>query len=248
MPYKKVKYKIFSIDSFIEKLSQQDELKKVLFQETPKSRPQFEQQDSLDSSIQGIPQEQLTQNGIKECFDFFLAEVRCKMEDSPILSQHIDEHMEEVNEYVMLRLYGVIFNRKEFSEQELTVDRKIKFLQTCTPDELQIPKHHQNTEMWEIAMKELTKIQKAFTPKTKAACISNSLQIIASCFNLFGTGPKQEQATTDDLLPIMAYVILHANVGRVYSHFTFIQKFMYKSGAGKIGEEGYTLSTFDSAL
>ena len=67
-------------------------------------------------------------------------------------------------------------------------------------------------------MKELGQMQKSLTPQTKANCISNALQIVSSCFSLFGNGKKVEQAAADNLINIFPYVILKAKVKRLHTH------------------------------
>ena len=47
--------------------------------------------------------------GISECFKSFYQKLRPYLENDQMLSQNVDEHLNEINEYVMLRMYREIF-------------------------------------------------------------------------------------------------------------------------------------------
>jgi len=50
----------------------------------------------------------------------------------------------------------------------------------------------------------------------------------------------------DELLPLMAYVIIRANIPAVYSECAFMELFIDNQRA--IEQDGYVLATFQSAL
>ena len=54
--------------------------------------------------------------------------------------------------------------------------------------------------MWDLAIKELQKIELALTPKSKLNCIFSSFKLIDSTFALFSSDEGSSSACADDML------------------------------------------------
>lgn len=73
-------------------------------------------------------------------------------------------------------------------------------MQWIEPEAFGVPKQYINKPMWDLAIKELQKIEICLTPKTKLHAIFNSFKLINSTFSLFSSDTKNESATADDML------------------------------------------------
>lgn len=59
--------------------------------------------------------------GVRTFFKTFYEKVRAIMEQDEILSKDIDEHLNEINEYIMIRLNKSIFSNKIQSKHEYEI-------------------------------------------------------------------------------------------------------------------------------
>lgn len=81
-----------------------------------------------NSSIQGKVMDKLTESGIKECFEFFFKEVQMKIEEDDLMRNDVDEHMQEINDYIMLRLYSKTFLSTDETLEDYEQDLQIQKL------------------------------------------------------------------------------------------------------------------------
>jgi hypothetical protein len=72
--------------------------------------------------------------------------------------------------------------------------------------------------MWELAIKELQKIELALTPKTKLNCIFSAFKLIDSTFALFSSDESNSSACADDMLQIFPYIIMKSKIERLLAH------------------------------
>ena len=79
--------------------------------------------------------------------------------------------------------------------------------------------------MWQKAIKELQKIAKYRTPSLKLKYLLNSFMIANNAFSLFGSIKEGQAASADDILLIFPYLVVKAEVDRLYQHIKFIKMF-----------------------
>jgi len=56
-----------------------------------------------------LMQDDLEWAGVKQCFNTFYEKIQEKLKEDEILSLNVEDHMSEIIEYIMLRLYKQIF-------------------------------------------------------------------------------------------------------------------------------------------
>lgn len=56
---------------------------------------------------------QLEYAGIRECFLTFFSKIKEQLLTDSFLSRDVDEHMNEINDYIMIRLYRYIFEASD---------------------------------------------------------------------------------------------------------------------------------------
>ena len=137
------------------------------------------------------------------------------MEDE-ILFQNIDDHMAEIIDYIMLRLYKQIFSQNKIqSKKEYEVYSKIQSLSWLEPNHFGINVDQVNKPLWEIATRELQSIDRCLSPKTKLNCIYSCFKLLDSTFSLFTTEEGVNAACADDILNIFPYIVLKAKIERL---------------------------------
>lgn len=72
--------------------------------------------------------------------------------------------------------------------------------------------------MWQLAVRELLAIDKSFSPSSKLGCIFSSFKIINSAFSLFASENGPSAATADDILSILPYIVVKANIEKLIAH------------------------------
>ena len=99
------------------------------------------------------------------------------------------------------------------------------------PKDFGIPENfitESNMPMWQKAIKELQKIAKYRTPSLKLKYLMNSFMIANNAFSLFSSVKENQAASADDILLIFPYLVVKADVERLYQHFQFIKMFQCK--------------------
>jgi hypothetical protein len=79
--------------------------------------------------------------------------------------------------------------------------------------------------MWQKAIRELQKVAKYRTPGLKLKYLLNSFMIANNAFSLFCSVKENQAASADDMLLIFPYIVVKAEVDRLYQHIKFIQMF-----------------------
>ncbi|OOQ82752.1 putative guanine nucleotide exchange factor Vps9 [Penicillium brasilianum] len=93
-----------------------------------------------------------------------------------------------------------------------------------------------------LAQQELLKINGYRAPRDKVICILNCCKVI------FGLLKNSRSADTsaDSFVPLLIYVVLHANPGNLVSNIQYILRFRNQDKLG--GEAGYYLSSLSGAI
>ncbi|TRY89081.1 hypothetical protein DNTS_009803 [Danionella cerebrum] len=147
--------------------------------------------------------------------------------------------MEEVERYVMGRLYDQLFcpEHTDDERKDLDVQRRIRTLHwvsismLCVPLDEQIPKVSDSVER---AITELIDLDSKRVPKEKLACVTRCSKHILTAIQ----GSMKAAASADDFLPSLVYIILRANPPRLHSNIQYITRFCNPSRLMS-GEDGY---------
>jgi Vacuolar sorting protein 9 (VPS9) domain len=157
--------------------------------------------------------------GVKQCFNSFYESIREKLLKDEILSHNVDEHMAEIIDFIMLRLYKQIFSQNKIqSKKEYEVYNKITSLQWLDSTHFGIQVDSVSKPLWEVAIKELQSIERCLSPKTKLNCIYSCFKLLDSTFSLFTTEDGVNSACADDILSIFPYIVLKAKIERLQAH------------------------------
>lgn len=81
---------------------------------------------------------------------------------------------------------------------------------------------------WKQAVRQIQKIAEHQTPRTKLMQIGRAIEIIQHAFDLI----KGEMVCADDLVAILPYLFVQANVDRLFAHFNFVCAFHISEGHG----------------
>ncbi|KAJ5482689.1 Vacuolar protein sorting-associated protein 9a [Penicillium diatomitis] len=93
-----------------------------------------------------------------------------------------------------------------------------------------------------LAQQELLKINGYRAPRDKVICILNCCKVI---FGLLRNSRKGD-TSADSFIPLLIYVVLHANPGNLVSNIQYILRFRNQDKLG--GEAGYYLSSLSGAI
>lgn len=94
--------------------------------------------------------------GVRQCFNSFYESIKLKLLEDEILVHNIDEHMAEIIDFIMLRLYKSIFSQNKMqSKKEYEVYSKIQSLQWLDPTHFGIQVDAVSKPLWEVAIREL---------------------------------------------------------------------------------------------
>ena len=123
--------------------------------------------------------------GISQLFTDFYRHVRVKLEDDPLLSKDINENIEEISEYVMFNLHAEFFYNQVQSKAEYAFQVKVEQMEKLEPAAFGIDMEEQSKHTWKSAIKEVSKIQEAQTPRGKLQALGAAIKIIEHTFDLY---------------------------------------------------------------
>eukprot|EP01087_Luapelamoeba_hula_P011102 TRINITY_DN2991_c0_g1_i1.p1 TRINITY_DN2991_c0_g1~~TRINITY_DN2991_c0_g1_i1.p1 ORF type:complete len:1016 (+),score=257.45 TRINITY_DN2991_c0_g1_i1:1035-4082(+) len=185
----------------------------------------------------------------------------------PILStssEYEEACMQALQEALFNEIYTIIFGlyKLRYKEDDVKHAERMKELESVTPADMvenpqlwlmgekddELPNNKQQQLPYEAAIYILKALPTMQTPAAKLRVLVDTNKVIMDCVQVywFGKGAKKEVVVAcDDLLPILAYVIIKSKVRYVYSETMFIQDFV--TDGQKMGMEGYSLATFQAA-
>ncbi|XP_046842905.1 VPS9 domain-containing protein 1-like [Xenia sp. Carnegie-2017] len=155
----------------------------------------------------------------------------------------------------LLNLYRIVNYRREVKLAKIFKENV-----SCTPQSLQVPARlclqPQNAETdilpYQNVVDELNSLVKYESPLEKLECIVRTSHHIVECvvdyYELQGKSRNSPEAAIgcDDLLPILSYVIMKSRLCQLISECNAMEDFI--SADYLMGEEGYSLTTFQTAL
>ncbi|XP_069822169.1 VPS9 domain-containing protein 1 [Dendropsophus ebraccatus] len=101
-------------------------------------------------------------------------------------------------------------------------------------------------EPYKAAVEDLEHLPHQRTPQRKLECIVRTLRVICECTEEYCPTPGTAAIGADDLLPILAFVVLKSHMSHLLSECAALEEFIHEGYL--IGEEGYCLTSLQSAL
>ncbi|XP_051521155.1 RAB guanine nucleotide exchange factor (GEF) 1, like [Myxocyprinus asiaticus] len=156
--------------------------------------------------------------------------------------------MDEVEQYVMCRLYQRLFcpDITDDEQKDLNIQKRIRSLHwvsiamLCVPVDEQIAAVSDSVER---AITELIDMDSKRVPKEKLCCVTHCSKHILTAVQ----GSKKAAASADDFLPTLVYIILKANPPRLHSNIQYITRFCNPNRLMS-GEDGYYFTNLCCAV
>uniref|UniRef100_A0A667Z3F4 RAB guanine nucleotide exchange factor (GEF) 1 n=1 Tax=Myripristis murdjan TaxID=586833 RepID=A0A667Z3F4_9TELE len=170
------------------------------------------------------------------------------MSFSPGSSECVEQVMDQVEKYIMTRLYKSVFcpETTDDEKKDLATQNRIRALHWVTIQMLCVSMDEEIPEVSDNVVKAITDIiemDSKRVPRDKLACITHCSKHIFSAIKI----TKNEPASADDFLPALIYIVLKANPPRLQSNIQYITRFCNPSRL-MTGEDGYYFTNLCCAV
>ena len=147
--------------------------------------------------------------------------------------------MEDVEKYVMTRLYRYVFSpeTKDDEKRDLALQKRVQDLHWVTPEMLCSPLDEENPQVSDYVSKaimDLIEMDLMQVPKDKLRCMSNCSKNIFNAIK----ATMDKTVSADDFFPTLIYMVLKTNPPRLISNIEYIIRFGKSSG-----EDDYYFTT-----
>uniref|UniRef100_A0A452GQ30 VPS9 domain-containing protein n=1 Tax=Gopherus agassizii TaxID=38772 RepID=A0A452GQ30_9SAUR len=151
--------------------------------------------------------------------------------------------------------------RRVYQAREVALSRSMERYRNVPPSEIGVSAnlfpqasngHAAGSYPYSTAVQELGLILLESCPQRKLECIVRALRVICECAEEYCAAresrpqPASAAIGADDLLPILAYVVLKSNLPQLVAECAALEEFIHEGYL--IGEEGYCLTSLQSAL
>ncbi|KAK9835042.1 hypothetical protein WJX81_006516 [Elliptochloris bilobata] len=162
----------------------------------------------------------------------FLAKSEYTFRQHPVWSSapaaHQAQAVEGLEKYLMTKIYHKIFGVSELDrERDEALSLRMAALNFIQPKHLDIPELYSDEKAWQLAIKELHKINNYKAPRDKLVCILNCCRVINNL--LHAAVAAGEARGADDFLPVLIFVVVHAAPPQLASNLEYIQRFRMQS-------------------
>eukprot|EP00063_Salmo_salar_P077838 XP_014052673.1 PREDICTED: rab5 GDP/GTP exchange factor isoform X2 [Salmo salar] len=163
-------------------------------------------------------------------------------------SERVEQVMDEVEKYIMTRLYKSVFcpETTDDEKKDLATQNRIRALHwvdiqmLCVPVDEEIPAVSDNVVK---AITDVIEMDSKRVPRDKLTCITRCSKHIFSAIKI----TKSEPGSADDFLPTLIYIVLKANPPRLQSNIQYITRFCNPSRL-MTGEDGYYFTNLCCAV
>lgn len=153
--------------------------------------------------------------------------------------------VEALEKYLMTKLYHKTFGQSALDmERDEVLAQRMAALSFVIPAHLDIPEAYRNEESWLLARRELLKMSQYKAPRDKLVCMLNCCRVINNLLHL-GAANSSDAKGADDFLPILIYVVIHANPPQLASNLEFVQR--YRMVSRMVSEAAYFFTQLYSA-
>ncbi|KAM4017691.1 VPS9 domain-containing protein 1 [Anomaloglossus baeobatrachus] len=139
--------------------------------------------------------------------------------------------------------------RQVLSTREESLFQVMDMYSTAMPSALGVSKKlypEDIEEPYKAAVDNLANLPRQRSPQRKVECIVRTLRMICECTEEYCPAPGTAAIGADDLLPIVAFVVLKSHMSHLLSECAALEEFIHEGDL--IGEEGYCLTSLQSAL
>ncbi|KAM4612484.1 VPS9 domain-containing protein 1 [Discoglossus pictus] len=171
--------------------------------------------------------------------------------DLPANSTSKDDCLECIEESFLPPLWPALLAlyRQVYGSREDSLLQTMDLYSNAPPSVVGVPHKlypKKVEEPYKAAVEELRLLPQHLTPQKKLDCIVRSLRVICECAEEYCDKPGTSAIGADDLLPILAFVVLRSRLSELLSECAALEEFIHEGYL--IGEEGYCLTSLQSAL
>ncbi|KAH3758666.1 Vacuolar protein sorting-associated protein 9A [Pelomyxa schiedti] len=144
---------------------------------------------------------------------------------SSLQEQQMDIVFEGTKKAIFLRMYNQLFTKKELQIKDTQLSKHIARISPLVRPQNMHLREDLDYDLISAAEAELQEMDNVVTPDEKLLCILNCCKVLVNVLQSFGS-----TAGADDFLPLFIFTVLRANVPRLHSNLSFIDRFSNDRG------------------